>query len=208
MSAPTAAEPSSLLDGTRLPRTATRGGSSIHWGIALSILIDAVVVLTTITSYVYLAVLRGGELPHQASEPPSPTLSALALSLAALTLVPMRLAERAARRARMTAMRIAFAVAALLGAGHVTLGVFALLRLDHRWSSHAYGSIVWTLGAQQTLRAALAVSVTVAMIGFSFRRRYEGERRAPVQALGIYWAFVVVAGALSFFTVYVSPRLM
>jgi hypothetical protein len=42
----------------------------------------------------------------------------------------------------------------------------------------------------------------------SFARSFEGEQRAPVQGLRLYWDFVVIATALAFLTLYVSPYLV
>lgn len=199
--------PAPVLDATRLPRHGPRGRSPVYWGVALLVLIEAIVFLSMITSYYYLAVVRGGAFPHQSGDPPDVVLSALALGSSALALVPVHFAERAARLGHTWRMRAALATTALLGGGYVALSAIDLGGRDYLWSSHAYGSIVWTLSGYQLLHVVLALLAAAAMCGFSFPHRVEGERRAPVQALATYWDFVVAAGALSFFTLYISPRL-
>ncbi|MCZ7685366.1 MAG: hypothetical protein M5U28_43930 [Sandaracinaceae bacterium] len=199
--------PAPVLDATRLPRHGPRGRSPVYWGGGLArphrghrLPLDDHELLLP----------RGrprGSVPAPERRSPDVVLSALALGSSALALVPVHFAERAARLGHTWRMRAALATTALLGGGYVALSAIDLGGRDYLWSSHAYGSIVWTLSGYQLLHVVLALLAAAAMCGFSFPHRVEGERRAPVQALATYWDFVVAAGALSFFTLYISPRL-
>lgn len=197
-----------LLDLRTLPRVGVGRRSTVLWGVLLLVLIEAIAMLAMVTSYFYLAVVRGGAFPHASGAPPDPTRSAIGLGLLVLAAVAAHGAEKAARAERPVLLRGALALAALLGAGYLALGVLGLGAKEFTASSHAYGSIVWTIEGYQTLHGLALVAVTTAFVGFTFSHRLEGERRGPLQALAAYWDFVVASGAVVFFTVDLSPHLL
>lgn len=199
---------SAPFDLRSLPRFGTGRRSTIVWGVVLLIVIEGVVVLSMITSYFYLAVVRGGAFPHEAGSPPDPTKSAVALGLSAAGALLAHGAERSARYGRMHLARLALALATLSGSGYVVLSVLDLADRDYTHASHAYGSITWTLSGYQAVHLVALIAATAAMVGFSFSHAFGGEKRAPMQALAYYWDFVFLAGASVFFTIYITPYLI
>ncbi|MDQ3032042.1 MAG: cytochrome c oxidase subunit 3 [Myxococcota bacterium] len=200
--------PEVRFDARALPRCATGKGSTTYNGVALFVLIEAIVVLSLITSYFYLGALRGQAFPHGAGDPPDPTLAAITLGIVALTALAVWLSERAARVERTLAMRGLIVISIALGIAYAVLSGIDLSRAPHSWTSHAYGSIVWTTSGYQIMHVLIATGASVLSLGLSFGRALTGERRAPIQALSLYWRFVLVSGAAVFFTLYVTPYLM
>lgn len=202
-----ASAPVRRFDPRALPRAVTHGRSTTYCGVLLLVLIEGIVVLSLVTTYFYLAVVRGAAFPRGGGEPPDPTLSSIALGVSLAGAVVAHLAEHAARAAEPAWMRLLLGIAAALGAGYVALSAVDLASASHSWTSHAYGSIVWTTVGYQATHALAATLATAVMLGVSFRRSLLGERRSPMQSLRHYWTFVVASGALVFFTLYVSPHL-
>lgn len=188
-----------------LPRVASGRRATIWWGVCLLVVIEAIVVLSFVTSYFYLATVRGGAFPRGA---PDATWSAIGLALSVVSLAPVHLAERAARLGHLAWMRVALLGALALEAGYVVTSALDAASRDHSWTSHAYGSIVWTISGYQAVHGLIAVCAAGVFVALSFVRRFDGERRAPVQGLRLYWDFVVASTTLVFFTLYVSPHLL
>jgi heme/copper-type cytochrome/quinol oxidase subunit 3 len=195
-----------VADLRSLPREVPGHRASVFVGMVLFVVIEAVVVMTLLTSYYYIRVMTRGSWPPAGIEPPELVGPAISLSILVASVVPVLLARAFHRRERRLAFWAAIGGGLSLLLAHGGIAVYELLSLPFDWKSHVYGSLIWTIGGYQIFHvialSLLAIGVTV--LG-SLQRGL--PRDAAVLVLLVYWMFVVVAALPSYFTVYVTPRL-
>jgi cytochrome c oxidase subunit III len=196
------------IDARDLTRVALGRRSTLWWGVLLLVVIEAVVLFSMVSSYYYLTVVRGGSFPPPGTPPPDLELPLVQLACALASLAPAHLAVRFARLERVGLLRASLLLGALLMVGYFSAGMIETQTREHLWSSHSYGSIVWTMSGYQYFHVIALAGIALGFLGFSFVRSFSGHARAPLQASLLYWDFVVAAGVLSFVTLYLSPRLL
>lgn len=190
-----------------LPCTVTGARSTVLWGIALLIVIESMVVLSMLTSYLYLRVSAPSWPPVGIGQPALGWSTASAVVLVASAL-PLAWAERGIARGDRRRLLIGLPLSMVLLAAYGALSILNASRRHYTWTSGAYGSIVWTIDGYQLMHVAalllLAGSVTV----LAYRGAIDAERRVPVQATALYWYFAVASGLLGYLTVYYVPRVI
>jgi cytochrome c oxidase subunit I+III len=183
-------------------------GRSATWsGIALFVVIEGVAIGSLLVSYYYLR-LGAPAWPPTGIEPPPLALPALALALLLGSVVPVAMAERAARRGRLDAPTRLLPVAAAGVLGYGVLTTLELVRHPFRWWANAYGSVVFTISGYQVLHAIVLVLFGAA-VWASWRRGVAARReRAALEALALYWYFVAGVSIPVFATVELAPWLL
>jgi cytochrome c oxidase subunit I+III len=97
---------------------------------------------------------------------------------------------------------------AAAGRGYLALKVVEHARLEYSATSHAYGSIVWTISGYSALHV-LAVLVLGSVLWLLHHRgTCVAGRVAAVEAIGVYWYFVALSTVPVFMTLYVAPYFM
>ncbi|HUF34568.1 MAG TPA: cytochrome c oxidase subunit 3, partial [Gemmatimonadales bacterium] len=79
--------------------------------------------------------------------------------------------------------------------------------LSYDWSSHAYGSITWTMSGFHAAHVMGVLLKGLVVEALAWKGHFTRERRLGVQINGLYWHFVVVVWIPLYFTLYWSPRL-
>lgn len=204
--APAAASPPAAAAGAALP--ASPPGRSVVWsGMAVFVLIEATGASALLVSYFYLR-LGAERWPPPGAGLPALALPSVALALLLASVVPVALADRAARRGRAGAPVLLLPAAALGALGYAALTVRELSALPFRWFHHAYGSIVFTISGYQVLHATVILCLAGA-VWAGWRRDGAGPRqRAGLEALALYWYFVAGSSALAYVAVELSPWLL
>lgn len=193
-----------LADGS-LPRQLVGARSPIVWGIVLLLFIEGTVVGLMVVSYFYLR-LGAGTWPPAGIEPPSLTGPLLAQGLLLLSPVPVWLGMRAIARGRRGPLLVGLPAGLALAAGYLALEALEFAGKDFLWSSHAYGSLEWTLGGHGAfLVLALILQGLVVWI-LTVRGHFRRHRYTGVQVLLVYWGFVAAASLPTFVAQYLSPH--
>ncbi len=183
-----------------LPHQLTGWASPIVWGVAFLIAIEGTLLLLFVASYFYLRMGTDPWPPAQVTaEAPGmewvlPLVSQLLLLL---SIVPVAAGVRALVRGRRRPLLFGLPAGLLLAAGYLVLKGWEYAGRPYRWDAHAYGSLDWTMGGY----AALHVMILLLAGGFAWvltlRRHFHPGRYTGLQALLLYWLFVV-AGSLLF----------
>jgi heme/copper-type cytochrome/quinol oxidase subunit 3 len=199
--------PLRALDVSSLPTTVFGHRSHMWWGTLGFMMIEGTTLLVCMASYLYLRL-------NFTSWPPEPTLlpsllwPTLHVVLLLVSVVPVALADRAARRLDLAALRRWFVVASLFGIGFLFLRWQDFLALNVRWDTNAYGSIAWmTAGFHGTI-LVLQVVETVVFTGFLFSGSFEEKHFSDASDSAFYWYFFVGSWVPLYFTLYLSPRLI
>lgn len=199
--------PEPAADLRALPRAGSGWSSTVVWGIALLVLIEAVAAASLLTSYFYLRV-RAGAWPPAGHEPPALALSSVAAGALAASVVPVAWAERAVRRGAQRDLKAGLLLGLLLLAGYAVLSVGDLVTGTVSWDADIYASILWTITGHQLMHVLVLGTFAGAVAVLAWRGHFHRERRDVVQAAALYWYFVAASGLLGYATVHVAPRLL
>lgn len=183
------------------------GRSVAFSGVLLLVTIELAVFVSFVVSYFYLRM--GIPLwPPPDAGMPKLLVSGAGQGLLTLSALPMLLAERHFRRDRPRTLRWAIPAGLLFVGGYVALKIVELLGVSYHWASHAYGSINWTLSAYQLLHIVGLGGFALLVWGFAVRGALEGQRKTAVEAVGLYWYFVVASSWLAWLTTHLSPYVL
>jgi cytochrome c oxidase subunit I+III len=194
------------LDVSELPTIAFGARAPLWWGVVGMMAIEGTALALAAASYLYL---RGNfdQWPPAGIMPPDLGAATADLVVLLVSLVPMVLVDRAARREQYGPVTIGLAVSTLFGLA--SLGLRALQFADAlhcRWNTNAYGSLVWLLLGMHALYVITstvenALLVAVLVIGTVERKDYVD---AHVNAL--FWYFTVATWVAVYLLVYLGPR--
>jgi cytochrome c oxidase subunit 3 len=197
---------SPTLDVSALPTIAFGPRAPIWWGVTGLVAIEGAALGLAAASYLYLR-QNFAEWPPAGT--PLPALGAATAEVVVLlvSLLPMILVDRAARREQHLPVTVGMAVAVAFGLASMGLRALQFAgALGCRWDTHAYGSLVWLLLGMHaahvitsTLENALILAVLV--IGPVERKDY-----VDAHANALFWYFVVGTWVAVYALVYLSPR--
>jgi cytochrome c oxidase subunit I+III len=194
------------LDVSGLPSIAFGPRATLWWGVVALMAIEATALALTGASYLYVR-RNFVEWPPAGTILPALGAATGELVVLLLSLVPMILVDRAARREEYLPVTVGLAVVTAFGLASIGLRAAQFYgALGTRWDAHVYGSVVWLLLGMQaahvitsTVENALILAVLV--IGPVERKDYVD---AHVNA--IFWYFVVGTWAIVYTLVYLAPR--
>ena len=194
------------LDVSTLPAIAFGARATLWWGVVALLAIEGTALGLTGASYLYVR-RNFVEWPPTGTIVPALGLATAELGVLLLSLVPMILVDRAARRQEYLPVTVGLAVVTLFGLA--SLGLRALEfagALGVRWDANVYGSVVWLLLGMQathviTSTVENALILAVLLVGPVERKDYVD---AHVNA--VFWYFVVGTWASVYALVYLAPR--
>jgi heme/copper-type cytochrome/quinol oxidase subunit 3 len=176
------------------------------WGTVGFAVIEGVVLVICVTSYFYL--LRNFVAwPPLGTPLPSLAVPITGLVIMLLSLIPMAIAARYAKRLALKPMRIALAVSLIFKLAILVIRWFEFKAINTWWNSDAYGSILWiTVGFHATLLLIdAAEDMGLLLILFLSSRAWE-RHFSDVTDDTLYWYFTVASWLPLFVIVYLLPR--
>ena len=196
-----------VADVGALPRTVFGHRSLMWWGTVGFIAIEGTTLFICAVSYFYLRRNFSSWPPEHVFRPALliPTLQA---ALMALSIVPMRWADRASSRLDLRGVRIGFLICSVLAIVMTVLRWFEFRALNVRWDSNAYGSAAWaTLTAHGSL-LLLETAETIAFTWLLFGDSIEERDLAGASDNALYWYFMTGVWIPLYVIVYLSPYFM
>jgi heme/copper-type cytochrome/quinol oxidase subunit 3 len=184
-----------------------RSAPSGTWGMALFLCSEVTIFGTMIATYFYLQSVNK-VWPPAGIKPPSVTLPLLATGVLVLTIVPMFLAARAARRGARPAVLGLVSLALVVQLGYLAVQIL-LFRHDlnqFRPQDTAYGSIYFTLLATHHAHVLLGILLDLVVLAYVAVRGLTNYWLIAVRNLAIYWYVVNVIAILVVLT-QLSPSL-
>ncbi len=198
-----------------LPHITAGRFSTIWWGMIWLIVIEAVVLGCLMFAYFYLRIsvptwpaddaILPAWPPEGIPDPPL-VLPALAGIVLLASVIPMYLGIRAIKAGNRDGLLYGLVTATLLAIVSLALSATHYLDRPFSWTDNAYTSIVATLGGHHAIHVAVLILVAIPMILLAQRGYYDQHRYIGVQALSLYWYFVVAAWVAYFVTVYITPN--
>jgi heme/copper-type cytochrome/quinol oxidase subunit 3 len=198
--------PRAVFDVSELPDVCFGPRDIMWWGTMGFVLIEGFTLLLCAVVYVYLT-QNFATWPPEGTPRPSlgvPTLQVVAM----LASIPLMVwVARSARAFDLGKVRIGLTVAALFNAVFVGLRlVEALVSLNVRWDTNAYGSAQWlVLGAHFTLLAVELIEVA-GMAAIFWIAPVERKHFSDAADMTFYWYFMVGAWIPLYVLCFLLPR--
>jgi heme/copper-type cytochrome/quinol oxidase subunit 3 len=116
-------------------------------------------------------------------------------------------AERGIKRGNRVSAVLGLALGFLLGSIFVVVQVFEWLSKTFSVSSHAYGSLYFTITGFHMAHVAGGLIMLAVLLVWTAMRYFGPKRHAAISIGAVYWHFVDAVWLLVFTTFYLTPRL-
>jgi cytochrome c oxidase subunit I+III len=184
------------------------GGSVVvaAWGTALVILFVGIAFASLLLSYFYLR-LENPLWPPAGIAAPGLTRAPLAAALVVLSGAAMRAALQRVGAGDQRGFVRGLVAALVLAAGGVVVQWLDIAGLGLHGTTHAYGSIFFTLAGFVSTVAVGAVIMLAMTLLWAIRGLYTARRHATVANIARFWTAMVVVWVVGFATLYLGPHL-
>lgn len=195
-----------VIPARELPVLLVGPQAPLWWAFVLMLCIESVVFGGLITSYFYLKQASISWPPAGVDDPKLllPTLNTLVLMASSAA---MFYGDRSIKRGSQAGLKIGQTAALVLAVVFLVIKYIEYSGLPYDWSTHAYGSVVWTMSGFHAAHVMSVVLKGVVVEALVFKGYFTPKRRLGLQVNGLYWHFVVVVWLPLYFTIYWSPRL-
>ena len=196
-----------VLDVSDLESGTADSRSLIWWGNLSMMVIEGTMFAMLVASYLYLRTVNL-DWPPSTVIKPDLTLPTVNLLIMLLSCIPMVIADKAAKRGNVTAVRIGFALCVAAGIAVLVIRTMNFASLGYKWSDHAYGSFVWTAAGLHTFHTIAATGESTLLLVYSFLRRVVKKTLLDFRCTAVYWYFIVIMWLPFYLIVYIAPYVM
>jgi cytochrome c oxidase subunit 3 len=130
-------------------------------------------------------------------------LGAVGTALLLISSLTFHVGARAAERGRFSAFRAWIAVTMTLGAAFLGVELFDWLTLDFSVSTHAYGTMYYTMTGIHWLHVAAGLVLMIVVLGRLAQGAYRSGNLDGMHAAAYYWHFVDGVWVALFLTLFV-----
>lgn len=196
-----------VLDVTDLPTLTFGSRDPLWWGVVALAAIESTMFGILIATYFYLR-LRVPEWPPPGVTVPGLLLPTINVLILLLSCVPAYWATEAALRDDRRGMIIGIFLNVVLAIVSLGIRVIEWRRLNYKWSSNAYGSIVWTILGFHTFDYIAAVIVSIVLLVILLVGHAGDKQRLGIHVDSLTWYFIVAAWIPLYAIIYIVPRLL
>jgi len=199
--------PRLVLDVSDLPEVDLTSRALLWWGLVLMLVIEGTLFVMAVATYFYL---RSDVMiwPPPTVETPSLALPTIALVLYLISVIPMVIADKAAREMNRARTRLALIVGVAFGVGLLVLRGFEFASLNFRWDNHAYGSIVWLLLGLHTFHVLISTLETSVLALLLIFGPVEAKHYLDARLDGLYWYWIVGWLVVVYLLVDIAPHIV
>jgi heme/copper-type cytochrome/quinol oxidase subunit 3 len=196
-----------VVDVSGLPSVVFGFRNIVSWGTLGFIVIEGFTLVLMAASYLYL---RLGEVAWPPGRTPLPDLLIPTIQVVVLlvTMVPMWMADHAARRFDRRRVGLLLVVATALTAVSVVLRWFDLLALNCRWDAHAYGSAAWGVVVLHGTLLAVNLVETAVLAWVFLSGRAERKNYPDASDAAGYQYYLSLSWVPLYLIVYWGPRIL
>jgi cytochrome c oxidase subunit III len=194
------------VDTPMLPVYVLGPKSVVWWGILGLLAIELVVFSGFIAMYFWLKLVNPAWPPEGIDRPDLllPTINTVVLIVSGAAMI---YAKRAIVRGNQLGLKLGQAFAILLGIVFLVIKYVEYSGYGYDWSTHAYGSITWTITGFHSAHVVSVVMKGFVVLAMGLRGMFRPDRHLAFEVSTIYWVFVVAIWLPLYFTMYISPRL-
>ena len=195
------------VDVSRLPNFAFGNRALTWWGVMGFLAIEGTMLVICFVSYFYLRT-RVIEWPPPPVELPDLLVPTINLIVMLLSIIPMYLASRAARRLATRRLLIWTLVCVAMGLIFITLRVFEFYALNVSWDTNAYGSILWTIIVIHTFHLVTEILETFVFAIIVARGHTEPKYFVDATDNALYWYFIIGIWVPCYVLIFLAPRFL
>jgi cytochrome c oxidase subunit III len=204
MTSPVIEPQESLGSIAELP-TVTFGHRSLMWWGTLGFMVIEGWTLALITAMYFYLRQNFETWPPLNTPLPSVTIPTINLVVMMVSVVPVYLASRAARRLDIGGVKLWLLVSSLISIPIPVLRWYELWALNIRWDTNAYGTAAWTIVGTHATLLLLDVADTLGLTLFFWLKRLPAKTFSDVTDNSFYWYFMVVIWVPLYAIVYLAP---
>lgn len=182
-------EPRVVGSVANLPTTTFGHRSLVWWGTLAFMVIEGSTLFVCAVSYLYVR-QNFPTWPPEHVLRPSPAVGAVQAALMLLSILPMAMVDRAARRLDLRTVRVGMVVVSLLALAMCVLRVLELDALHVRWDSTTYGSVAWGTVVTHSTLLLLETVETLVFTVLLFSPSLEQRDISGVSDNALYWYFM------------------
>jgi cytochrome c oxidase subunit III len=194
-----------VIDVSRLPGFAFGQRAVTWWGVCGFLAIEGTMLALCFVTYFYLRD-RVFDWPPPPTALPDLLIPTINLILLLLSVVPMQLICKAARRLDVRSVIRWHVVCDIVGLAFITLRFFEFKALNVYWDTNAYGSIVWTIIVIHTFHLLSEVIETIVITLLLILGHTEPKYMVDSTDNALYWYFIVGIWVPCFALIYLAPR--
>jgi heme/copper-type cytochrome/quinol oxidase subunit 3 len=195
------------IDVSRLPGFAFGSRGLMWWGVVGFLAIETTMLVICFVSYFYLRT-RVVDWPPPPTELPDTFVPTLNLFVLLLSIVPMHLLCRAAKRLETFKVLIWMIACDVVGIVFLIIRAFEFTALNVSWDTNAYGSIVWTIVVIHTFHLLTEVAETIVMTLIIALGHTEPKYFVDAVDNALYWYFIVAIWIPCYVIVFLAPRFL
>ncbi|MFL5613154.1 MAG: heme-copper oxidase subunit III [Gemmatimonadaceae bacterium] len=198
------AEQQSLGDVRDLP-TVTFGHRSLMWWGTLGFMVIEGWTLALIAAMYFYIRQNFVTWPPLRTPLPSLLVPTINLAVMLVSVIPVYLSDRAARRLDLGALKLWLLISTLVSVAIPVLRWYELWSLNIRWDTNAYGSAAWLLVGTHATLLLLDFADTLGLTLFYWTRRMPIKAMSDTSDNAFYWYFMVGVWIPIYLIVYVGP---
>jgi cytochrome c oxidase subunit III len=196
-----------VLDVSGLPRVSWDHHNLLWWGTLGFVVIEGFTLILMVASYFYLRIAEYDWPPGRTPNPDLliPTINVVVLLV---TMLPMRMVEKAARvYDRPTVVR-GLVIATALSMVAVVLRWYELQALNARWDTHAYGSAAWAVVVLHSTLLVTDLFETGTFAVIFGRGPVQRKLYPDVTEAAFYQYFLSMSWFVLYLIIYWGPRVL
>ncbi|HEY0406831.1 MAG TPA: cytochrome c oxidase subunit 3 [Pyrinomonadaceae bacterium] len=195
------------IDVSSLPEFAFGARGLMWWGVVGFLAIEATMLVICFVSYFYLRT-RVIDWPPPPTELPDLLLPTISLGVILLSVVPIHLSCRAAKRLDKRGLLLWLVVATIFGIAFLVLRGFNFSALNVSWDTNAYGSVVWTIFVIHTFHLVSEVAETIIITLIIALGHTEPKYFVDSVDNALYWYFIVAIWIPCYVIIFLAPRFL
>jgi heme/copper-type cytochrome/quinol oxidase subunit 3 len=201
---PAPAPQQSLGDIAELPTVTFGHRSLMWWGTLGFMVIEGWTLALLVAMYFYLR-QNFQTWPPLRTPHPSLLIPTIQMIVMFVSMLPVWLAARAARRLDEGGVKIWLLVSTLVSLPIPVLRWYELWALNVRWDSNAYGTAAWMIVGTHATLLLLDVADTIGLTLFYWLKKMPIKAMSDVVDNSFYWYFMVLVWLPLYLIVYVGP---
>jgi cytochrome c oxidase subunit 3 len=195
------------INVARLPEFAFGNRGLMWWGVIGFLAIESTMLVICFVSYFYLRD-RVVEWPPPPTELPDLLIPTINLIVLLLSVVPMHMVDRAAKRLDKRRTLIWMTVGIALGLVFLVLRVYEYPALNVSWDTNAYGSAVWTIIGIHSFHLVTEVVETIIITVIILKGHTEPKYFVDATDNALYWYFIIAIWIPCYVIIYLAPRFL
>ena len=195
------------IDVSPLPVVAFGPHSAVWWGQLGMAVVEGIVFLLLLASYLFVR-LRFDVWPPPGAEEPDLVLPTINVLILIASCIPMEIGDRAIVKGDWYTAIGGLLGNVGLGIVYLLIQVYILSQVRFQWSSHIYGSFFWTLMFLHSTHALVSILETSAIGWFAVRGLRTEKLRQAFNVDEIYWFLVAILGVLMYLVLFAAPHWM